>query len=343
MVKDADEIDALQRRGARGRRDRGRDARRVRSRAAPSSTCTASSSSACSRPATSGRTSRSSPPARNAASPHHEPRPTASIADGDVVLCDFGGTMHGYCSDITRMFHVGEPPTEVRDVVRGARRGAGGGRARRDRRHAVRRGRRRRPARHRRRRLRRAVRAPRRARHRHRGARGPVHGRGQRRRRSRPATRSASSPASTSPAGSACGSRTSWSRPTHGPCASTTRRATSRSSADRSREARRARRSCCSGPTGGLLFCWVTTRRREVGLGYGWLLRSVFGVMAVGAVALFVDAASSRPRAASRSRRAIGVVRRGRGRAASSRSCGAARACAAGRSCAPSAGRASRR
>jgi hypothetical protein len=36
---------------------------------------------------------------------------------------------------------------------------------------------------------------------------------------------------------------------------------------------------------GGLLFGWVTTRRREVGLGYGWLLRSVFGAMAVGAVA----------------------------------------------------------
>jgi hypothetical protein len=35
---------------------------------------------------------------------------------------------------------------------------------------------------------------------------------------------------------------------------------------------------------GGLLFCWVTTRRREVGLGYGWLLRIVYGTMAVGAV-----------------------------------------------------------
>ncbi len=33
---------------------------------------------------------------------------------------------------------------------------------------------------------------------------------------------------------------------------------------------------------GGLLFTWVTTRRREVGLGYGWLLRSVFAVFAVG-------------------------------------------------------------
>jgi hypothetical protein len=35
---------------------------------------------------------------------------------------------------------------------------------------------------------------------------------------------------------------------------------------------------------GGLLFCWVTTRRREVGLGYGWLLRTVYGVMAIGAL-----------------------------------------------------------
>jgi hypothetical protein len=31
---------------------------------------------------------------------------------------------------------------------------------------------------------------------------------------------------------------------------------------------------------GGLAFCWVTTRRREVGLGYGWLLRITFGVIA---------------------------------------------------------------
>ncbi|HEX7522375.1 MAG TPA: hypothetical protein VF441_10015 [Acidimicrobiia bacterium] len=33
--------------------------------------------------------------------------------------------------------------------------------------------------------------------------------------------------------------------------------------------------------TGGLLFLWVTTRRREVGLGYGWLLRSSYGVLAL--------------------------------------------------------------
>jgi hypothetical protein len=35
--------------------------------------------------------------------------------------------------------------------------------------------------------------------------------------------------------------------------------------------------------TGGLLFLWVTTRRREVGLGYGWLMRSVYLLMAAGA------------------------------------------------------------
>ena len=33
--------------------------------------------------------------------------------------------------------------------------------------------------------------------------------------------------------------------------------------------------------TGGLAFLWVTTRRREVGLGYGWLLRAVYLVLAV--------------------------------------------------------------
>jgi D-alanyl-D-alanine dipeptidase len=51
----------------------------------------------------------------NAASPHHDPSDRV-IAPGDVVLCDFGGTMHGYCSDITRMFVVGRPDPEVRDV-----------------------------------------------------------------------------------------------------------------------------------------------------------------------------------------------------------------------------------
>ncbi len=34
---------------------------------------------------------------------------------------------------------------------------------------------------------------------------------------------------------------------------------------------------------GGLLGCWITTRRREVGLGYGWLLRSTYILLALGA------------------------------------------------------------
>jgi hypothetical protein len=36
---------------------------------------------------------------------------------------------------------------------------------------------------------------------------------------------------------------------------------------------------------GGLFFLWVTTRRREVGIGYGWLLRGTYGLMAIGALA----------------------------------------------------------
>ena len=36
---------------------------------------------------------------------------------------------------------------------------------------------------------------------------------------------------------------------------------------------------------GGLFFLWVTSRRREVGIGYGWTMRTTFGLMAVGGVA----------------------------------------------------------
>ena len=35
---------------------------------------------------------------------------------------------------------------------------------------------------------------------------------------------------------------------------------------------------------GGWVFLWVTTRRREVGLGYGWLMRGVFLALATGAL-----------------------------------------------------------
>jgi hypothetical protein len=38
--------------------------------------------------------------------------------------------------------------------------------------------------------------------------------------------------------------------------------------------------------TGGLLFFWWTARREVVGLGYSWLLRGVYGLMALIAVAL---------------------------------------------------------
>ena len=51
----------------------------------------------------------------NAASPHHDPTGRV-IGAGEVVLCDFGGTMRGYCSDITRMFAVGEPDRDVSDA-----------------------------------------------------------------------------------------------------------------------------------------------------------------------------------------------------------------------------------
>ncbi|MDE0701088.1 MAG: hypothetical protein F4Y27_04050 [Acidimicrobiaceae bacterium] len=37
---------------------------------------------------------------------------------------------------------------------------------------------------------------------------------------------------------------------------------------------------------GGWVFLWVTTRRREVGLGYGWLQRLVFLLLAAGSVAV---------------------------------------------------------
>lgn len=56
----------------------------------------------------------------NAASPHHEAGERV-VRAGEVVLCDFGGTMLdeagvGYCSDITRCVHIGEPPAEVAEA-----------------------------------------------------------------------------------------------------------------------------------------------------------------------------------------------------------------------------------
>jgi hypothetical protein len=42
--------------------------------------------------------------------------------------------------------------------------------------------------------------------------------------------------------------------------------------------------------TGGLFFLWITTRRREVSLGYGWTMRATYILMAAGAayIGLFV-------------------------------------------------------
>ena len=51
----------------------------------------------------------------NAASPHHHPGGRV-IRTGELVLCDFGGTMADYCSDITRCVFLGEPTPEVRDA-----------------------------------------------------------------------------------------------------------------------------------------------------------------------------------------------------------------------------------
>ncbi|MFI5044253.1 MAG: hypothetical protein ACHQDC_05630 [Acidimicrobiales bacterium] len=55
---------------------------------------------------------------------------------------------------------------------------------------------------------------------------------------------------------------------------------------------------------GGLFFLWVTTRRREVSIGYGWLLRGVYGLIALGAVIVGVRYDPAPVRDAS----AVGVV-----------------------------------
>ncbi len=56
------------------------------------------------------------------ASPHHATS-DRTIADGDTVIFDWGGTIDGYYSDVTRTVHVGEPDDEFRavyDLVRAA-------------------------------------------------------------------------------------------------------------------------------------------------------------------------------------------------------------------------------
>ncbi|MDE3205402.1 MAG: aminopeptidase P family protein [Acidobacteriota bacterium] len=51
----------------------------------------------------------------NSASPHHEPG-SRIIQPGEPVVCDFGGTMDHYCSDITRTVWTGEPSIEQRNL-----------------------------------------------------------------------------------------------------------------------------------------------------------------------------------------------------------------------------------
>ncbi|WP_372408857.1 aminopeptidase P family protein [Streptomyces luteireticuli] len=62
----------------------------------------------------------------NGADPHHDSGDRV-IAEGDMVVMDFGGLLDGYGSDTTRTVHVGEPTPEerkVHDVVREAQQAA---------------------------------------------------------------------------------------------------------------------------------------------------------------------------------------------------------------------------
>ena len=58
----------------------------------------------------------------NSASPHHEPGDRI-IGRDEMVVCDFGGVLDGYCSDITRTVCTGDPSaemTEMYDVIQEA-------------------------------------------------------------------------------------------------------------------------------------------------------------------------------------------------------------------------------
>jgi Xaa-Pro aminopeptidase len=51
----------------------------------------------------------------NAASPHHHAGDRV-IGEDEVVLCDFGGTMAGYCSDTTRCVVTGSTPPDIAEA-----------------------------------------------------------------------------------------------------------------------------------------------------------------------------------------------------------------------------------
>jgi hypothetical protein len=52
---------------------------------------------------------------------------------------------------------------------------------------------------------------------------------------------------------------------------------------------------CLQWASGGLLFLWVTTRRREVSLGYGWLLRGSYGLIALLGAVIGIGLLNPRP------------------------------------------------
>jgi Xaa-Pro aminopeptidase len=49
----------------------------------------------------------------NSALPHHRAG-TRALAEGDLVVLDFGGVLDGYCSDLTRTVSVGAPTADAR-------------------------------------------------------------------------------------------------------------------------------------------------------------------------------------------------------------------------------------
>jgi Xaa-Pro aminopeptidase len=51
----------------------------------------------------------------NSASPHHEAG-ARRIGPDEPVVCDFGGSMDGYCSDMTRTVFTGPPTGELREL-----------------------------------------------------------------------------------------------------------------------------------------------------------------------------------------------------------------------------------
>lgn len=53
----------------------------------------------------------------NSALPHHRPG-DRRLQEGDLLICDFGALVDGYCSDITRSFVLGTPSPDQLDLLR---------------------------------------------------------------------------------------------------------------------------------------------------------------------------------------------------------------------------------